>query len=165
MVFMSSSVPFRGAETQTQILTPALIVLLGSTPGKAGLELYRHLLTLSRADCRRVALVHIDTDEEPNELTMFHKEHKGLFREFRLRIAVPVGINHAPMPHYHLHTYIPSKLPQYFANGAGGIRNNGHVAAAFDHQKIIQTLESALHDLEMLGTTQGEKHVREVHVN
>src|SRR6266705_3250345 len=151
--------------TSSRIRTPVLIVMLGSTPGKAGVELCRHMLTLSPADCRRVALVQIDTADEANELMVFFKEYENLFRFRRLRIHVPVTISYAQRALQPMHTYMPSKIPQAFANGAGGIRNNGHVAAAFCHSSIRQTLDAALQHLELLGTAQREQQVREVHVN
>jgi hypothetical protein len=156
---------YAGQGSSAKIHTPSLVIMLGSTPGKAGLEICRQMLTFSPADCRRLALVHIDTAVNAGEVASFYKDYEGLFRVFPLRIAIPVSINYAPMPAASLHTYIPSKLPQPFANGAGGIRNNGHVAAAFDHPRIKQTLEAALQHLELLGTSQGEQSVREVHVN
>ncbi len=151
--------------TQPRINTPSLVILLGSTPARASLELCRQMLTLPPRDYRRVAMVYIDTDDTPSELVAFRKQHEGVFQEFNLRIGVPPGVNFATQPMDDMQTYIPAKAPQYFANGAGGIRNNGHVAAAFDHQKILQTLESALVAIERLGTSQDERHVREIQAN
>jgi len=150
---------------EPRINTPSLVILLGSTPARASLELCRQMLNLPARDYRRVALVYIDTDDAPSELVAFRKQHEGVFQEFNLRIGVPPGINFATQPMDDMQTYIPAKAPQYFANGAGGIRNNGHVAAAFDHQKILQTLESALVAIERLGTSQDERHVREIQAN
>jgi hypothetical protein len=151
--------------TAERVQTPTLIVMLGSTPALAGLELMRHMLTLSREDRRRVSFVHIDTDDEPHQVVDFRKEHEGGFQEFRLRIAVPVGIDYVAWPEHPMHTYIPAKMPEYFATGAGGIRNNGHVAAAFDCQKIVQTLESALNAIAQLETTYTARRIYEVQVN
>lgn len=148
-----------------RIRTPTLVIMLGSTPAKAGLELERHLLTLSPRDRRRVALIFIDTDDVPSDVRAFRKVHEGVFQEATLRVSVPAGINFATLPRADQHTYIPSKIPQYFANGAGGIRNNGHVAAAFDHLNIVQTLESALLSIEKLEASRDEERIREIHVN
>src|SRR5205823_387864 len=63
------------------------------------------------------------------------------------------------------HTFIQEKVPQYFANGAGGIRNNGHVAACFNYQSIYNTLDAALARITRLGTKEGEVRVREVQAN
>jgi hypothetical protein len=165
---------------EPRIKTPTLVILLGSTPAKAGLELSRHLLTLAPGDRRKVAQVYIDTDEKPGPQIEFQHEHAGLLQLYDLHIAVPAGISHStqiPVDR-ELQTFIdigpvdrppnePPKLkvPQYFANGAGGIRNNGHVAAAYNHQRIVQTLESALGALERLGHDQGERQLIEIQVN
>lgn len=153
------------SSTEPRINTPSLVILLGSTPARASLELCRQMLSLPARDYRRVAMVYIDTDDAPSDLVAFRKQHEGVFQEFNLRIGVPPGISFATRPADEWQTFIPAKTPQYFANGAGGIRNNGHVAAAFDHQRILQTLESALVAIERLGTTQDERHVREMQAN
>src|SRR5215813_2067640 len=152
---------------ESRIKTPSLVILLGTTPAKAGIELSRHLLTLSANDRRRVAMVYIDTDEKPGPQREFQHEHAGQVQEFDLHIAVPAGISYHTQlqPERQDHTLILPKVPQYFANGAGGIRNNGHVAVAFNHQRIVQTLESALGALERLGHEQGERQLIEMHVN
>src|SRR5437588_4393781 len=72
--------------TEQRILTPALVVLLGSTPALAGLELMRHMLSLNAEDLRHVGLVYIDTDDPPNAVVEFQRQHKGMFNEFPLRI-------------------------------------------------------------------------------
>src|SRR5690348_8740155 len=115
-----------------RVLTPNLVVLLGSTSALAGLELMRHMLTLRPADQQRVAFVYIDTDDPPAPLVEFRRQHNNVFLEFPLRIAVPIGISNATrIDESDQHTFIQQRVPQYFANGAGGIRNNGHVAACF----------------------------------
>lgn len=147
------------------ILTPTLVISLGSTPALVELELCRHMLSLDQEDYHRVAFVHIDTAEEPSELVAFHRKYQGLFRRFRQDISVPVDIDYAPLPKVVWHTYIPSRKPQYYATGAAGIRNNGHVAAAFDWRKIDQAIESALQAIEKLETAYNQRTVKEVHVN
>ncbi len=164
--------------TAPRITTPALVVLLGSTPAKAAMELCYHLLSLTPQDRRRVALVYIDTDAMPDDVVSFRKAHENVFQDQHVqRIAVPVGINHIDWPQSNSnalgwpdlgisgHNLLPTKAPQYFANGAGGIRNNGHVAAANDHWKIVQALESALTSLERVSSTQGAVRVSEVQAN
>ncbi len=167
---------------QSLITTPALVVLLGSTPALAGLELMRHMLELQPHDLRRVGLVYIDTDDLPNAVVEFQKQHKGLFQEFPLRIAVPVDINNVPKITQQVldwdgvqiiqrdddteqHTFIQEKMPQYFANGAGGVRNNGHVACCFNYQSIVNALDAALSRITNLGNQQGETRIREVQAN
>ncbi|HEY1351779.1 MAG TPA: tubulin-like doman-containing protein [Ktedonobacteraceae bacterium] len=176
--------------TEPRILTPALVVLLGSTPSLAGLELMRHMLGLQPGDMRRVALVYIDTDDSPNALAEFQKQNKGLFQEFQLRIAVPAGVAKAPRMQQTIltrerpddpedetnpvvnkedlteqHTFIQEKIPQYFANGAGGIRNNGHVAASFNYHSIYNTLDAALSRITRLAGLDGDVRIREVQAN
>lgn len=169
-----------------RILTPTLVVLLGSTPALAGLELMRHMLTLRPKDLRRVALVYIDTDVQPPAVVDFRTKHRAVpFQEFQVRIAVPTGISNVTRvpqsqqeyddmkdpdkdPRDFLkeqHTFIEEKVPQYFSNGAGGIRNNGHVAACFNYQLIANTLDLALGRIGRLGIDQDEARIREVQVN
>src|SRR5438552_3071742 len=169
-----------------RINTPTIVVLLGSTSAISALELMRHMLTLRAGDRRRVALVYIDTDDPPSTLIEFRREHNGVFQEFPLRIAVPAGISHVervpqdrdllsgqratPRSGRSLlqaepHTFIEGKEPQYFANGAGGIRNNGHVAACFNYQHIYDALDRALVTIARLDTTEGGRRIREVQVN
>ncbi|WP_220211597.1 tubulin-like doman-containing protein [Reticulibacter mediterranei] len=143
------------AITAARVLTPNLVVLLGSTSALAGLELMRHMLTLRSADQQRVALVYIDTDDPPAPLVEFRRQHNNVFLEFPLRIAVPIGISNATrIDESDQHTFIQQRVPQYFANGAGGIRNNGHVAASFNYQYIYDVLDRALMALGRLGRDQ-----------
>ena len=152
--------------TAPRILTPTLTVLLGSTSALSGLELMRHMLTLKASDQRRVALVYIDTDDSPAPLVEFRRQHNNVFQEFPLRIAVPAGISNATrIDETDQHTYIEKKVPQYFANGAGGIRNNGHVAACFNYQYIYDVLDRALVAISRLNTDQNMSKVREVQAN
>jgi hypothetical protein len=165
--------------SEPRISTPTLVVMLGSTSALAGLELMRHMLTLKASDLRRVALVYIDTDDQPSQLVEFRKQHKAMsFQEILLRIAVPTGLSYVtripqsseekgkdPRDLKEQHTFIRDKEPQYFSNGAGGIRNNGHVAASFGHHLIYNNLDQALSRIEHLGSEQGESRIREVQAN
>src|SRR6266516_1017312 len=172
------------AVTEPRISTPALVVLLGSTPALAGLELMRHMLGLQPKDLHRVGFVYIDTDDPPSSVVEFQRQHKGLFQEFLLRIAVPAGIHRVPRvkqtvltwddSHKQIiqkeddteqHTFIQGKKPQYFANGAGGIRNNGHVACCFNYHSIYNTLDAALSRITRLSIDQGDTRVREIQAN
>lgn len=165
-----------------RINTPAVVVLLGSTSAISSLELMRHMLTLKAEDRRRVALVYIDTDDPPSTLIEFRRQHNGVFQEFPLRIAVPAGISHVERVEQKQesypkqiqkskslgkepHTFIAGKEPQYFANGAGGIRNNGHVAACFNYQHIYDALDRAVVTVVRLDDTQGARRVKEIQMN
>lgn len=149
-----------------RVLTPNLVVMLGSTSAIAGLELMRHMLTLRPADQRRIVLVYIDTDDPPAPLVDFRRQHNNVFLEFPLRIAVPAGISNATrIDESDQHTFIRDKIPQYFANGAGGIRNNGHVAACFNYQYIYDVLDRAVMAMSRLGTDQNATKVHEVQAN
>lgn len=162
----------------THIKTPALIILLGTTPALAGVEFSQQMLGHDDDDRRSVALVHIDTDDLPPRVSSFYREHEGKFAVFSSRLAVPVGINHADniaegnfegltkveADRIQWHTYIPTKTPQYFDNGAGGIRNNGHVALCYHHGRVLGRLEEALNTLERLSAAQGERVVDRVAV-
>lgn len=152
--------------TASRIQTPALVVLLGSTSALAGLELMRHLLTLRAEDRRQVSLVYIDTDDPPAPLVEFRQQYTNVFQEFPLRISVPVGILEAQAVNESTgHTFIEGREPQYFTNGAGGIRNNGHVAACFNYQYIYDVLDRALASIARLSNEQGTAQVRAVQAN
>lgn len=165
------------AVSQPRITTPAIVVLLGSTASLSALELMRHMLTLQPNDRRRVALIYIDTDDPSTSLVEFRQTHNGVFQEFPLRIAVPAGISvvervgqkMGPMedsnPALEPHTFLKGKEPQYFANGAGGIRNNGHVAACFHHESIRDTLDRALASIVRLDNRQNTRRAHEIQAN
>ena len=63
------------------------------------------------------------------------------------------------------HTYIPNKTPEAFDNGAGGIRNNGHVAACTDRAKVEQLLDLALASVGALDSHQNATPVTEIQIN
>lgn len=154
--------------TEARVKTPMLVVLLGSTPARAALEMMSLMLTLSREDQRRAAFMYLDTDDEPQELRTFRAANQGKFIETVQRIAVPAHPESASWPadpRISAHTHSLPKMPQFFASGAGGIRNNGHVALAFDHSKVRSALENALRSLEQISDTPGAAAVREVQVN
>ena len=164
--------------SEARILTPAIVVLLGSTSAIAAQELMQHMLSLKPFDQRRVAFVYIDTDDPPTTLAEFRRQHVGVFQEFALRIAVPVGISRVErVPQgpqdrekalgdlQEPYTFIEGKEPQYFANGAGGIRNNGHVAACFNYQHIYDALDRALISVVRLDNSERGKTTQEVQVD
>ena len=155
------------AATDPQIDTPSLNIFLGSTPSYAALEAMRRLVYLPETDRRKVALVYLDIDSPPSEVLQFRAEHLGQLHEFDLRISVAHGVRYAdqlPDLISH-HTYIATKIPESFDNGAGGIRNNGHVAACVDHDRIVQTLDQALASIGALPTDRGARPVTEVAIN
>ncbi len=152
-------------QKKRRITTPSLLIFLGSTPALAALEVQRQLLTHIDKDRKRVAMVFIDTDTVPNDLLKFRREHTGMFKEIDLRISVPPGVEFASMPNFPLHTFMPHKIPKYYANGAGGIRNNGHVAAAFNYIRLQQAIESGLLEIENIDTESDAERVHEVQCN
>jgi hypothetical protein len=155
------------AATDPQIDTPSLNIFLGSTPSYAALEAMRRLVYLPESDRRKVALVYLDIDSPPSEVLQFRQEHLGQLHEFDLRISVAHGVRYADQLPADIaqHTYIATKIPESFDNGAGGIRNNGHVAACVDHDRIVQTIDQALAGIGALPTDRGARPVSEVAVN
>ncbi|HEX5547986.1 MAG TPA: hypothetical protein VFX24_11290, partial [Ktedonobacterales bacterium] len=118
-VNMTEDRPRSAAESQ--IAVPSLNIFLGSTPAYSALEMMRSLVHLSPSDQRKVALVFLDIDSPPAEIQQFRQEHLGVLREFDLRISVAHGVVYAdqlPQP-IATHTYIPTKIPESFDNGAG----------------------------------------------
>ena len=155
------------AITEPQVAVPSLNIFLGSTPAFAALEVMRNLVTLPEADRRRVALMFLDIDSPPAEVLQFRQEHPGLLQEFDLRISVAHGVLYADALDERVaaQTYIPTKIPESFDNGAGGIRNNGHVAACTDRAKIVQMLDEALSALGALSHDRNVRPVTEIAVN
>jgi hypothetical protein len=152
---------------ESQVAVPSLNVFLGSTPSFAALEVMRSLIYLPESDRRRVALVYLDIDSPPAEVIQFRQEHPGFLREFDLRISVAHGVLYADQldPDKAGHTYIPTKIPESFDNGAGGIRNNGHVAACTDYAKIVQLFDEALAAIGALPMDRNARPVTEVQIN
>jgi hypothetical protein len=155
------------AATEPQVAVPSLNIFLGSTPSYSALEMMRQLVYLPEYDRRRVAMVYLDIDSPPSEVLQFRQEHPGVLREFDLRISVAHGVLYADQLNDTVshHTYIPTKIPESFDNGAGGIRNNGHVAACTDLPKIVQVLDEALSAIGALPMDRGAKPVTEVLIN
>jgi hypothetical protein len=152
---------------ESQIKVPSLNIFLGSTPAYSALEVMSQLIYLPEQDRRRVALVFLDIDSPPAEVTQFRKAHPGVLKEFDLKISIAHGIAYAdPLdPPIVQHTYIPNKTPEAFDNGAGGIRNNGHVAACTDRAKIEQLVDTALASLGALESHQNATPVTEIQIN
>jgi len=153
------------AQRAPRIQTPVLSIFLGSTAGLVGLEFLRHLSGLDPRDQRRVACVSLDTD------TGFQSSWTATLRQgtaahtFSLLIAVPAGITSVPRTEHDQHTFIQKRVPQYYSNGAGGIRNNGHTALCFNYDEVGATLEQALSAICHLEGDHGESRVGEVQVN
>ncbi len=155
------------AATEPQVAVPSLNVFLGSTPSFAALEMMRQLIHLNESDRRKVALVFLDIDSPPSEVYQFRQEHPGVLREFDLRVSVAHGVRYADQldPKIAAHTYIPGKIPESFDNGAGGIRNNGHVAACTDRAKIVQLFDEALSAIGALPLDRNARPVTEIGIN
>lgn len=155
------------AASKPQVMVPSLNIFLGSTPTYSALEMMRQLQYLSPLDRRRVALVFIDIDSPPPEIRGFRIDHPGLFQEFDVKIEVLKGAVYADEldKKIRTHTYIPRKIPESFDSGAGGIRNNGHVAACTRHTKIANALDQAIVALGALGPERGAQPISEIQVN
>jgi hypothetical protein len=155
------------AATDPQVAIPSLNIFLGSTPAFSALEAMRQLVYLPEPDRRRAAFVFLDIDAPPSELLQFRQEHPGAIPEFDLRISVAHGVLYADALDGSIahHTYVPTKIPESFDNGAGGIRNNGHVAACTDHARIVQVMDEALSALGALDHERDARPVTEIQVN
>lgn len=162
--FQGAAIPLR---LDRHISVPSLNIFLGSTPGYAALEVMRRVVLLPELDRRHVAFVHLDIDSPPAEVLAFRESHKGKLTESDLRISVAYGALYAdPLPSDRVqHTYIPGKTPQSWDAGAGGIRNNGHVAACTFHTEIRQVIEEALASLKALPQDPGVAPIRDILIN
>lgn len=159
-----------GSVVQPRVLTPMLGIFPGTTAAYAALEFMKHVKELSEGDRKRIALVYIDTDDQRPELIAFRNEHAGMFNEYIIRIAVPANIRYIPRVEQNgdltePHTYIGKKLPEYFATGARGVRNNGHVAACHDYQKIFEQLNDALCQITSREANEEQGQPNELQVN
>jgi hypothetical protein len=116
---------------------------------------------------RRIAFVFIDIDSLPSEVESFIQRYKGKLTIFHLRISVAYGATYADAlpPDRVQHSYIPRKIPQSWDAGAGGIRNNGHVAACTYQREILQALDGALASLRELPPVVGATPVRDILIN
>src|SRR5215471_15955298 len=159
--------PVHSNVTRAQVLVPSLNIFLGSTPTYAALEMMRQLQYLPTIDRRRVALVFIDIDSPPPELKAFREEHPGIFQEKTVRIQVLKGAVFANQLDEKIrnHTYIPRKIPESFDTGAGGIRNNGHVAACVHHSDIVNAIDQAITSLATLGSELYAQQVGAIQIN
>lgn len=148
------------------INTPAIVITLGTTSSLAALELCRHLETLEQADRDSVAILKIDTDITSPKMATFLAGNAGKFTLFETTIAVPSGINKsdALLQPQRNHTYIPAKTPQYYDDGAGGIRNNGHVALCYDRDRVEQAISDCLGHVHYMGLGEGERRSAAVQV-
>ena len=145
----------------TAIKTPAIVITLGTTSSMAANELCYHLLGLEQDDRDAVSIVMIDTDTSRPRFQDFLDEHAGAFHISKAQIAVPAGIAYTSLDNTVLgpvidHTLIPTKLPQYFDYGAGGIRNNGHVSLCYDRDKVEKALREALAAVSHLSGKENE---------
>ena len=142
---------FGFTRTRAQILTPSLILLLGTTPTVTGQELMYHMLSLGPGDRQHVALVYIDTDEPSAELTQFRQEHQNAFQEFPLRLEIQTDIHEEERTgagwKETQHVFIEKRVPQRLSRGTHGIRNDGHIAACLHYDLIYGTLERALYTI------------------
>src|SRR5260221_8933013 len=166
--FSAGSIEERPREiTEPQVAVPSLNIFLGSTPAYSALEAMRQLVALPESARRRVALVFLDIASPPAEVLQSRQEHPGTLLEFDLRIAVAHGVLYADRLDERIapHTYSPTKLPESFDNGAGGIRNNGHVAGCTDRAKIVQLLDEALSAVGALSLDRNARPVSEIQIN
>ncbi len=150
--------------TSTAITTPALIITLGTTSSMAASEVFAHLMSLSQDDRDSVSLVMIDTDLSRPQIQDFLDVHGGAFNVSKAQIAVPSGIDYAQLPPNWEHTYIPPFRPHYHDYGAGGLRNNGHVALCYHRDDVETSIQDALGKIYRLGTRENEKRALAVQV-
>ncbi|HEY4025706.1 MAG TPA: tubulin-like doman-containing protein [Candidatus Dormibacteraeota bacterium] len=135
---------------QHRVLTPLLAIFPGTTAAHAALEFMHHARDLPEGDRLRIAPVHIDIDHLHPDLVAFRSRNSGLFpNEKIIRLSVPRHVAHIPRVEQggdpsEPHTYIGDKVPDAFANGARGIRNNGHVALCHDAPEVIKNLNAAI---------------------
>jgi hypothetical protein len=158
------------AMREPRIDTPALNIYLGSTPAQAGLWLDQYeLRDLLPQDRRRVASLYLDIDAPPPELTelaTWRQGSDGWTRVEIKHIEVPLDIEYSALsPNQVDHLLIRPHLPRSYSHGAGGIRNNGHVALSTNVDEISTRIEHLLSALVSYGGERTERRARDILVN
>lgn len=155
---------------EPRIDTPALNIYLGSTPALAGLWLDRYeLRDLLPQDRKRVASLYIDIDSPPPELTelaTWRQGSDGWTRVEIKHIEVPLDVEYSSLaPNQVDHLMIQPHLPRSYSHGAGGIRNNGHVALSANVDEVTTRIEHLLSALVSYGGERTERRARDILVN
>ncbi|HEV7126584.1 MAG TPA: tubulin-like doman-containing protein, partial [Ktedonobacterales bacterium] len=155
---------------EPRVDTPALNIYLGSTPALAGLWLDRYELNdLLPQDRRRVASLYIDIDAPPpelSELATWRQGSDGWTRVEIKHIEVPLDIEYNTLSGSQAeHLLIEPHLPRSYSHGAGGIRNNGHVALAANVDEVTTRIEHLLSALVSYGGERTERRARDILVN
>jgi Tubulin like len=158
------------AQREPRIDTPALNIYLGSTPALAGLWLDQYeLRDLLPQDRRRVASLYLDIDAPPPELTelaTWRQGSDGWTRVEIKHIEVPLDIEYgAQSPEQVRHLLIEPHLPRSYTHGAGGIRNNGHVAMCANVDEVSTRIEHLLSALVSYSGERTERRARDILVN
>jgi hypothetical protein len=158
------------ARREPRIDSPALNIYLGSTPALAGLWLDGdELRDLLPQDQRRVASLYVDIDAPPPELTELATGRQGSDGWARVEIKhieVPLDVEYGERsPEQVQHTFIRPHLPRSYSHGAGGIRNNGHVALATNEAEVSTRIEQLLMALVAYGGERTERRARDILVN
>ena len=151
---------------ELQVSMPSINIFLGSTPVYAALEVMHRLVELPEPDRHHVAIVFLDIAPAPAELKHFRDQHQGELLEYGTTLHIPGDVGLAQLSaEAAAHTFIKPHKPHADDTGAGGIRNNGHIAACFAHDQIAQTLNKAIFEVCRLPQHQRAQPVTEVIVN
>lgn len=155
---------------EPRIDTPALNIYLGSTPAQAGLWLDKYeLRDLLPQDRRRIASLYLDIDAPPPELTelaTWRQGSDGWARVEIKHIEVPLDVEYNSLNKQQVqHLLIEPHLPRSYSHGAGGIRNNGHVALSANVDEIATRIEQLLSALVSYGGERTERRARDILVN
>ena len=155
---------------EPRIDTPTLNIYLGSTPSLAGLWLDQdELRDLLPQDRRRVASLYLDIDAPPPELAelaTWRQGSDGWTRVEIKHIEVPLDIEYGALsPQQVQHLLVEPHLPRSYSHGAGGIRNNGHVALSANVDEITTRIEQLLSALVAYGGERTERRARDILVN
>lgn len=120
---------------------PVLNIYLGTSAGKVGRQLKAELDLLPERDREKVAHLFIDTavfGGGSNNVPAADREQ--ILVPQRIDIALRTGIAEERLPHIRMGEHRPSTT----AAGAGGVRNNGHVALWYDVRRVREKLNAKL---------------------
>ena len=153
--------------TQPQVGMPSLNIFLGSTPVYAALEVMRYLVHLPEDDRRHVAIVLLDIADPPAEIAQFRLDHPEGLLVLSPALNMPDDVRLGdPLPDDILkHTFINPHTPRSDDTGAGGIRNNGHMAVCTAWSQIAQALDRAITEICTISPHEGARPIEQILVN
>ncbi len=155
---MSMSYPTNGRSAPNaraeRISRPVLNIYIGTKASYAGLWIAKYELpTLNRADQERVGSLYLDLEPLSEEIDRIHQETSDAAPMIKQTLRFPdlsqytEGLPQEQRVWLQVSNPYGTRLPEYTRMGAGGIRQNGHGAIAYNSSIIEQHLEALLNNI------------------